>query len=152
VFGLAAAAAQGGLRPTAKLVKPDFSRLNPAKGIKRSLGGHGLWEATKALLKTGVLVAMLYLSLRGLVPVLASAGAVPVESLLETVTGSVLNLIRTVALAGLVMAGADYAMARRRVGKQIRMTKQEVKEEYRRTEGDPHMKGAIRSKQLEMSR
>src|SRR3546814_16769423 len=50
------------------------------------------------------------------------------------------------------MAGADYAMARRRIGKQTRMSKDEVKQENKQTEGDPMLKGAIRSRQLAASR
>jgi flagellar biosynthetic protein FlhB len=57
-----------------------------------------------------------------------------------------------VAVAGLVMAAADYAMARRRTGKQLRMTKEEVKQEHRQAEGDPLVKSAIRSRQLAAAR
>src|SRR5439155_11050279 len=152
LVGVAAAAAQGGLRPAAKLFKPDFKRLNPVSGLKRSFGPHAVWEALKALAKTAVLAGVLYSSMRGLFPRLMDAGSLPVTSLVETVTGAVLGLARTVAVTGLVLAFADYAVARRRIGKQLRMTKQEVKEEHKRSEGDPHMKGAIRSKQMEMSR
>jgi flagellar biosynthetic protein FlhB len=57
-----------------------------------------------------------------------------------------------VAFAGLVMAGADYAFQRRRVGKQTRMSKEEVKQEAKQTEGDPLVKSAIRSRQLAAAR
>ena len=60
------------------------------------------------------------------------------------VADDVLGLIRNVAVAGLVMAAADYAMQRRRIGKQTRMTKHEVKQENKQTEGDPLVKSAIR--------
>ena len=50
------------------------------------------------------------------------------------------------------MAGADYAVQRRRVGKQTRMTKQEVKQEHKQSEGDPMVKSAIRSRQLAAAR
>ena len=62
------------------------------------------------------------------------------------------GLIRNVALAGLVLAAADYAMQRRRVGKQTRMSKEEVKQEHKQSEGDPMLKGAIRSRQLAAAR
>ena len=60
--------------------------------------------------------------------------------------------MRNVAIAGLVMAAADYAMQRRRIGKQTRMTKHEVKQEHKQSEGDPLLKGAIRSRQLAAAR
>jgi flagellar biosynthetic protein FlhB len=152
LIGVAAAAAQGGLRPSGKIIKPDFKRLNPLSGIKRTFGGHALWEMVKVLAKTAVLAGVLDLSVRELLPVVLNAGAMPITALVSTVTDSVLSLIRSVALAGLVMAGGDYAMARRRINKKIKMSKHEVKEEHRRSEGDPQLKGAIRAKQLAMSR
>jgi flagellar biosynthetic protein FlhB len=152
VFAVLAASAQGGLRVATKKLKPDFSRLNPFKGIKQTFGGHALWEGAKALSKTAVVGGVLYLSVRHLVPVLLSAGSVPVEVLLSTIVSTVLNVIRAAAAAGLIMAAADYAVARRRIGKQIRMSKQDIKDEHKKSEGDPHQKGHIRQRQMEMSR
>jgi flagellar biosynthetic protein FlhB len=152
LFSVLASAAQTGLRPAAKLIKPTASRINPIAGAKRMFGGHALWEGTKALLKTGVLAVVLYSSVQGLVLVLLTGGSIPFRTLIREVTDASLNLIRTAAIAGIVLAAADYGVARRRIGKQTRMTKQEVKEEHRRSEGDPQLKGAIRGKQMAMSR
>jgi flagellar biosynthetic protein FlhB len=131
---------------------PKFSRLNPLQGIKRTMGPHAWWEAAKALIKTAVLGAVLYSAIRGLIPALMTAGSMPLSMLLGTVGHAVVSLIRAAAIAGLVMAGADYFVARKRTNKQLRMTKQEVKDEHKRSDGDPHVKGQIRSRQLAMSR
>jgi flagellar biosynthetic protein FlhB len=64
----------------------------------------------------------------------------------------VLGLVRAAAVAGIVMAAADYFVVRRRTNKQLRMTKEEVKQEYKNTEGDPHVKGQIRARQMQMAR
>jgi flagellar biosynthesis protein FlhB len=152
VVTIVAAAAQGGLRPATKLFKPDFKRLNPFKGLKKMFGGQSLWEGAKALLKTAVLGMVMYYSLRGLVPALLANSAMPIQSLVDTIGSAILGIIRSVAGAGLILALADYAVARRRTGKQLRMSKQEVKDEHKKTEGDPHIKGHIRAKQMEMSR
>jgi flagellar biosynthesis protein FlhB len=152
LIGVAAAAGQGGIHIATKLFIPKFSRLNPFKGMKRTLGPQAWWEGTKALIKTVVLAAVLYYAVRDLVPALMGAGTMPLGLLVTTVGDAIIGLIRTAAGAGLVMAGVDYVVVRRRTDKQIKMTKQEVKEEHRRSEGDPHIKGAIRSKQLAMSR
>jgi flagellar biosynthetic protein FlhB len=77
---------------------------------------------------------------------------VPISAVLEVVNDEVLGLLRTVAVAGLVMAAADYVIVRRRMGKKTRMSKHEVKQESKQTEGDPLLKGAIRSRQLAASR
>jgi flagellar biosynthesis protein FlhB len=150
--GVAASAAQGGLHVATKLLKPDFKRLNPWSGFKRALGPHAMWEATKATVKTAVLATVVFSSLRGLVPRLLTSATVSVSSTLDILGSTVLGVVRTAALAGLVMAFADYAVARRRIGKQIRMSKQEVKEEHKRQEGDPQLKAAIRGRQMDMAR
>jgi flagellar biosynthesis protein FlhB len=152
VVALAANAAQGGLRPATKMFKPDFSRLSPFKGLKRMVGGHAVWEGAKALLKTIVLGLVMYLSLRNLVPALLHATSMPVQTLLAMIGDAIVSVLRAAALAGLGLALADYAMARRRTNKQLRMTKQEVKDEHKRSEGDPHVKGQIRARQFEMAR
>ena len=73
-------------------------------------------------------------------------------SVLGTVGHEGMTLLRNTALAGLLLAILDYGLQRRRVGRQLRMTKQEVKDEHRQSEGDPHVKSIIRGKQLAMSR
>src|SRR5690606_15067757 len=91
-----------------------------------------------------------YAAVRSMLPVLG--GLVPISTMLEMVSSSATAMIRNVALAGVVMAGADYLMARRRIGKQTRMTKDEVRREMKQSEGDPLLKGARRSRALAISR
>ncbi|WP_018685589.1 EscU/YscU/HrcU family type III secretion system export apparatus switch protein [Actinokineospora enzanensis] len=149
---LAAAGAQGGLRPAMKLLKPKFTRLNPLKGLKRMFGPQSIWELVKTLLKTTILGLVLYLAVKNLVPTIMGSGSMPLESLVDTTQSTVLSLIRLAAAAGLAMAGADFIVAKRRVGKELRMTKQQVKDEHKNTEGDPQVKGQIRARQLAMGR
>jgi flagellar biosynthetic protein FlhB len=150
--GVAAAGAQGGIRVATKLFIPKFSRLNPLPGFKKMFGPQALWEGTKALVKTGVLGVVLYLTIKNIVPLLMTAGQLPLGSLLAVVDNSVLSLIRAASVAGIVMAGADYFVVRRRTNKQLRMTKEEVKQENKNAEGDPHVKGQIRARQMAMAR
>jgi flagellar biosynthesis protein FlhB len=149
---LAAAGVQGGLRPSPKLLKPKFNRLNPMQGLKRLLGPKSWWEAAKTLVKVLVLALVLYVAVRNLVPMVMGSGALPMSSLVEVLSGSALSLIRWAAVAGLVMAVLDYVVIRRRTGKELLMTKQQVKDEHKNSEGDPQLKGAIRSRQIAMSR
>ncbi|MFF5079541.1 flagellar biosynthesis protein FlhB [Actinoplanes sp. NPDC000266] len=150
--GVAAAGAQGGIRVATKLFIPKFSRLNPLPGIKRMFGPQALWEGTKALVKTAVLAGVLYTTTKDVIPVLMTAGQLPLTSLIGEVTDSILGLIRAASVAGIVMAAADYFVVRRRTNKQLRMTKEEVKQEYKNTEGDPLIKAQIRARQMAMSR
>ncbi|MER7005864.1 EscU/YscU/HrcU family type III secretion system export apparatus switch protein [Dactylosporangium sp. NPDC000555] len=152
VFAILAGAAQGGLRPAAKLFKPDFKRLNPFKGLKKTFGGPALWESVKSLFKVLVLGLVVYNTMRDLVPALLSATTVPLQTVVGMVASTVLHVVRIAAVTGLVLAVADYAVAKRRVNKQLRMSKEEVKEEQRKSEGDPHVKGQIRARQHAMAR
>ena len=150
VIGVTSAVAQGGFALATKHAKPSFGKLNPIKGAKRLFGPQTAWEGVKVLLKSSLVALIVYSAIKGLVPLVG--GFVPVDTVLSQVRSSALGLMRSVALAGLVLAGADYAMQRRRVGKQTRMSKEDVKQEHKQSEGDPMLKGAIRSRQLAASR
>ncbi|MDQ2756711.1 MAG: EscU/YscU/HrcU family type III secretion system export apparatus switch protein [Actinomycetota bacterium] len=150
VVAVAAALAQGGFFVSTKAVKPKLDKLNLLKGAKRIFGPQALWEGLKMLLKSSVVGLLVYSGIRAMMPLVG--GMLPIPHVLGAISDASLSLLHNVALAGLVLAGADYAMARRRIGKQTRMTKEEVKQEYKQSEGDPMLKGAIRSRQLAMAR
>jgi flagellar biosynthetic protein FlhB len=156
--GLAAAAAAvlataaQGVHPTTKTLKFKASRLSPKQGLKRMLGVRAAWEALKALLKVTV-IAIVVLSLaRSLVPQLVSGGVLPLPVTLGVLAAGLQTLIWSVVATGLVLALGDYAFQRRSVMKQLRMTPREIKDENRQAEGDPMVKGAIRARQMAMSR
>jgi flagellar biosynthetic protein FlhB len=150
VVGVGSAMAQGGLFFATKAIKPNLSKLDPIKGAKRIFGPQSLWEGAKMLLKSAAVALVVYVAIRSVMPLIG--GLVPIHTVLETVSSTALAMVRNIAFVGLGMAGADYAMQRRRVGKQTRMSKEEVKQEHRQTEGDPMVKSAIRSRQLAAAR
>lgn len=150
VLGVAAAVAQGGLFLATKLIKPSAKKLDPIKGAKRIFGPQAWWEGAKMLLKSLVVGVLVYRAVVEMLPLLG--GLVPVDASVSVATDHSLALLRSVALAGLVLAIADYAMQRHRIGKQTRMSKHEVKQETKQTEGDPHLKSAIRGRQIAVSR
>jgi flagellar biosynthetic protein FlhB len=152
LIGVVSVAAQGGIWFSPKLFKPQFKRLNPLSGLKRMFGPHAVWSMTKALLKTLALALVVYMSVRKLVPTLLGSGSLPLSALVSVAVSTVLNLLRYAAAAGLVMALADFAVVRKRNNKSLKMTKQEVKEEFKSSEGDPRLRGAVRSRQLAMAR
>jgi flagellar biosynthesis protein FlhB len=152
IVGVAAAGSQGGIRVATKLFMPKFKRLNPWPGIKKMLGPQSLWEGSKALIKTAVLGGVLYVTTKDIVPLLMTAGQLPIGSLLGVINDAALTLIRSASAAGIVMAAADYFVVKRRTNKQLRMTKEEVKQEHKNSDGDPQLKGQIRAKQMAMSR
>jgi flagellar biosynthetic protein FlhB len=149
---IGASASQGGIRLATKAARPQIKRLNPAKGIKRLFGPQTLWEACKTLLKTTVVALVLLQTVKSVMPSLVGSGALPLGATIDVVRDGTAGMIRAAVMAGLVLAAADYLVARRRTMKQLRMSRKEVTEEHKQTEGDPLLKGAIRSRQIAMSR
>lgn len=152
VIGVIGHIAQVGLVFSGKALKPKWERVSPAKGLKRMLSPASIWEAVKSLLKVAVLTFVAWGPLTDLAGVLAGASRPPAGEVLGVVGVTVLSLVRTTALAGLLLAAADYAYQRRRIRKMVMMSRQEVKEEFRHSEGDPHVRAQIRRRQMEMSR
>ncbi|HET7325855.1 MAG TPA: EscU/YscU/HrcU family type III secretion system export apparatus switch protein, partial [Nocardioidaceae bacterium] len=150
VVGVLAAAGQGGIHLATKALKPKASRLSPIQGAKRLFGPHALWEGAKILLKSAVVALLVWRAVDRLLPMLG--GLLPLQVAIELVSSQATALIRDVAVAGLAAAGLDYAVQRRRTNKQIRMTKSEVKQEHKQSEGDPLIRSALRSRQLAAAR
>lgn len=152
VFGVAVNVAQTGLVLSGKKLKPTAERLNPLAGFKRMFSAEAGWNAVKVLLRTAILALAAWLPLRHVAAELALANRPPLSELVLEAGEAALVVVRTVAALGLVLGILDYAMARRRIMKGLRMTKQEVRDEHRNAEGDPLVRHAIRQRQREMSR
>ncbi|MBA2955763.1 flagellar type III secretion system protein FlhB [Nocardioides sp. MAH-18] len=150
LVGVAGAIAQGGFFIASKAVKPKLSKLNPLQGIKRLFSMKTLWEGGKMLAKSAVVAVLAWVAIKSVLPLVG--GLVPMQAVLDNTAATALSLLRNVAVFGLVMAAADYLVQRRQVGKQTKMTKEEVKQEHKNSEGDPQLKGAIRSRQLAAAR
>lgn len=152
LLGIVTNLLQVGWAPSGKLLKPKLERVNIFKGLKRLLSPNSMWEGGKTLIKVVILSGLAYRSIQDIVPVLVAGGRQSVSSSAVLIGERSLSLTRDVALAGLLLAFLDYLLQRKRIAKSMRMTKQEVRDEHRQADGDPHMRGAIRSKQLSMSR
>lgn len=142
--------AQGGFYIASKMAKPDLKKLNLIQGVKRMFGAQAWWELAKMLIKSALVTGLVYQGVSALMPMIG--GLVPLTTTIEVGSDHAFTLLRNVAIAGVIMGALDYLMARRRTTKQTNMTKQEVKDEHKQAEGDPMLKGAIRSRQLAASR
>ena len=149
---IAATAVQGGIHPSMHRLTPTFKQFNLVAGVKRIFGMQAAWQGVKAALKAGAIGLVLYTVVQGMVPLLLGSGTHSLTQVLDTVAGGTTNLMKTAVIAGLVLAAADVFVVMRRNRKQTRMTKREVLEEYKQSEGDPLVKSQIRSRQLAMSR
>ena len=147
---LVTAAAQGGIH--FKKFTGKFDQFNPVEGLKRTFGMQAAWQGVKALSKTVVVGLVLLAVIQGLMPVLMSGGGLPASALIQAATDGTASLVRSAVIAGLILAAADVFVIMRRNRKRTRMTKKEVKDENKSSEGDPMIRGQRRSRQLAMSR
>jgi len=145
-------AAQGGIHFSVKKLKPQLKHFNPKEGFKRVFGGQAWWNGAKAALKAGAIGLVLYSVVQGLIPVLLGTGAHSVDSILSVGADGVASLAKIAVFAGLLLAAADMLVVMKRNRKQTRMSKKEIKDEFKTSEGDPLIKGQIRQRQIQMSR
>lgn len=147
---VAVSAAQGGVH--LHRLRLHAEHLKPKGVASRLVGGQAWWQGAKTLLKTAAVALVLLAAVQAIAPALLASGRLPLSHLIGIATDGTATLLRTGIAAGVLLAVADVVVVWRRNRKQTRMTLREVKEEHKRTEGDPMLKGAIRSKQLAMSR
>lgn len=150
--GVAGHLAQTGLMFTPDKMKPDFSKLSPMQGLKRIFGLDGMIQFAKSLVKvavTGVLawwIVKPHLAEMQRLATLEPAAILPfMNDLLRRLVFAVLGLL-------LVITGADWFIQKQRFMARMRMSKEEVKEEFKNTEGDPHVKARQRQIRAERSR
>ncbi|HEV7949198.1 MAG TPA: EscU/YscU/HrcU family type III secretion system export apparatus switch protein [Glaciihabitans sp.] len=144
------AVAQGGVHIRTQMVK--FDQFNPATALSRTFGLQALWQGAKALLKTLVVGGVLYAVIQSLMPVLMTSGGLPVRAVLDAATSGSAALLIAAVVAGLVLAAVDVLVVGKKNQKQTRMTKKEVSDENKNSEGDPLIRQQRRSRQLAMSR
>lgn len=152
VIAVVVGVAQTGPVLSPKALKPQFKRLNPVAGLKRLVSARGQWEAAKAALRLGAVMVVAVPLVLGVGRDLAGRPQFELGHALPYLGGRLLQLARTVALLGLIITAADYGMQRRNHARDLRMTKDDVKQENKQAEGDPLIKRRVRSIQQAMSR
>ncbi|WP_104191917.1 flagellar biosynthesis protein FlhB [Cryobacterium sp. Y82] len=150
VVVLGGAALQGGIH--FKKFTGKYEQFNLVTGMKRVFGTQALWEGVKVLAKTAAVGIVLWWVIQGLMPVLLTAGGLPVSELLSAASSGTAGLLQAAVAAGLVLAVADIFVIMKRNRKKTMMTKKEVTDENKAAEGDPMIKSQRRSRQLLMSR
>ncbi len=143
---------QGGVHVAGKRVKPQLKRISPVTGFKRSFGLAAWWKGLTDLLKTAVIGLVLYVSVSAMIPLVRASGLLTLRQLLSVVQSHVTTLMWTAVGAGIVLAVADVVVVMRRNKKQSRMTKREIKDELKNSEGNPQVKQEIRARQRAMGR
>ena len=152
VLAILSSLGQHGLVWSIHPITPDFSRVNPLKGLKRIFSLQSLMELGKTLLKFIVVTYISYIIVRDELPQVLHLMRLETDQF-TTLVGPI--FIRLIFWAGIVIAFlglADFAFQKWDHERQLRMSKREVKQELKDTEGDPLVRARIRTLQREMSR
>lgn len=142
---------QAGFNVTMKPLMPKFSRLNPMQGFKRIFSVRSLLQLFKSLVKFAVIGMVIYTSVASRLGVLTRLLDMDIFEAVSTIGDIAMNMGIMVGAWFIGIATLDFAYTRWKHSRDLRMTKQEVKEEYKQTEGNPQIKGQIRNRMREVS-
>ena len=151
VAALAGPAMIGGLVFSAEAMKPKLDKLNPLKGLKRIFSANGLMEFAKTLAKFIVVTGAGFLLLRYIGPDLLTAGEADLQTAIPGLARTICWVLLVLGSVLLLIAAVDVPFQLWTHSKQLRMTRQEVRDEMKETDGRPEVKGRIRRIQMEMA-
>ncbi|MDP1913644.1 flagellar biosynthesis protein FlhB [Brevundimonas sp.] len=152
IGGVGGNVAQSGLIFTADKLKPDWSKVNPLKGFQRIFGPDGLVQFIKTFLKLLAVGFICWLVLKPHLRELENMAAMPPALILPMARDLALALMTsTIVFLGFT-AGADFLWQKYRFAERMKMSKEELKEDYKQSEGDPHVKAKLRQIRAQRSR
>ncbi|CUW37270.1 Flagellar biosynthesis protein FlhB [Magnetospirillum sp. XM-1] len=152
VLAVAAAMSQSGLMFLPDKLTMDFTKLSPMKGITRIFSGRNLVEFVKSVFKVGAIGFVIFLVLKSHMSEYAGLAALELMAVMEYLRHQVLAMIMIVVLLVFALAAADWFYQRWSFNQQMKMTKQEIKDEHKQTEGDPMIKGRLRALRMQRAR
>lgn len=150
ILGIAGAVSQVGFVLTPEAAKPKLSNLSPKRGLEKLKPATATWELVRSALKLGLFAAIAYGPVSNAIRDLA--GVRNLDRALRDVSAVVWDVLVRAALLALFIGVADYVFNRWKVSKGMRMSKEEIKQEYKSNEGDPLVKAQRRRRAAEMSR
>lgn len=139
-------------KPTAKPLRPKFNKLNPINGFKKLFGVDKLIELLKSLLKLIIIGYMAYSTLKDEAAQLFLLYDMQLIGALKLFGDIVINMSLKICAVYLIIGIVDYVYQRHKFNEDLKMTKQEVKDEWKNAEGDPAIKGKQRQRMQEASR
>jgi len=151
VVGVLAHFAQFGLILSFDSIKPDLKKLNPAGAVKKIFSVKNVIELLKSTIKIGFLGYLVYLVIRDGLPDLMKIPYCGEGCILPMLGILMRKLVISAAFAFIIIAAADYVFQRYQFMKQMKMSKEDVKREYKEMEGNPEIKGRRRQLQHELA-
>lgn len=152
IAALAGTMVQTGLFAAPKLLEPKIDRISPIAGWKRVFGKQALVEFLKGLLKITIVGIIMYKILQPMVTDVEFMSGMDAALQMQVTYDYVLKMLGSALIIITFFAGLDYAYQRYKYFQQVRMTKQEVKDEMKQSEGDPYIRARLRQIRLERSR
>lgn len=151
VMALVSNLAQVGFMATGEGITPKFSKINPIKGFKNIFSMRSFVEFLKSILKLLIIAYLVYSTLWGEKKSFASLSHISVEGIFNFAAKLTMSLGLKIGVALLVMACLDFIYQKYEHEKSLKMSKQDIKDEYKKMEGDPLIKGKIRERQRRMA-
>lgn len=151
ITGIAANLIQTGFLFTLEPIKPNLTKLNPLTGLKGIFSKKALFNLAKNILKLILVLYLTYNTLSESIPQILNSGSIGSEKLFYFLMDFLKGLSMNIAVAMLALAIIDYVFQRRDYKKNLRMSKQEIKDEYKEMEGDPHIKSVRQQKQRQLA-
>ncbi|MFZ1984873.1 MAG: flagellar biosynthesis protein FlhB [Desulfatitalea sp.] len=149
--GIIGNVAQVGFMLSSEAITPKLSKLNPLEGLKRLFSISAWTELVKSIFKVMIIGGVAYSTLRGEMDQIPSLVAFDIGSIMDFIGRVALKMGFYTCLILVILAALDYLFQRWKHERDLRMTKQEVKDEYKQREGDPLIRSRIRSAQREMA-
>jgi flagellar biosynthetic protein FlhB len=153
VLAVVANVLQFGLLFSPQLVAPKFSKLNPLAGVKRLFfSPQTLVQLAKQLMKLAIVVLICWFGVKDNLTMLYALAHASPHDIIVSIEGIVFWIGVKVGALLLILGLADYIWERRRLEQSLKMTKTEIKDEHKQSEGNPEAKGALRQRQRAMAR
>lgn len=151
VFGILGSLIQTGLFFSMESLKPKFSKLNPLTGLKNMFSMKAIVNLIKSMVVICIMIYLGYSFMSKNFEGIIKSGDIYLPYMFNIVLDLIKSILTSITLAVAVVAALDYGYEKFSHKKGLKMTKQEVKEEYKQMEGDPHIKGKIKQKQRQMA-
>lgn len=137
---------------TFKTMQPKLSKFNPLKGLKKIISPNSLVELVKSIAKVLIIGYLVYVTLKDQLNVIYAMYEMPLLQAVALIGDIIVDMGIRISLLYMLVVVADFIYQKWKFAEDMKMTKQEVKDEIKNAEGDPQIKGQIRQKMREASR
>ena len=151
IVGLIASYSQVGINFSHKAIMPDFKKLNPITGVKNLVSRKSLVKTAMSIVKLSIMSGVAYVSIKNDIAPLLELMSMRTEAIFSSASGLIFAITLKITIIMLILAFIDLLYQRWQHSKDLMMTKNEVKQEMKQSEGDPLMKSRIKAVQREMS-